>query len=130
MKKIKAWIGGILIGAIITYLLFFYQNSSQNREYKLVAVSWGTHINQSKWIYQIQVLAEDRNKDGVLEISAKAWNTSSWLGGHDFGILGTASDMGHAVRDYGTITWEPDKVTIGGSNGIKTSIGRKLLSKY
>ena len=129
MKKIIAWIGGIFIGAIFTYLVTSYRHSSSNREFKLVAVSWGTRINQPKWIYQIQVLAEDRNKDGVLEISAMAWNTSS-LDGHDFGILGTASDMGNAVRDYGTITWEPDNVTIGGSSGIKTSIGRKLLGKY
>lgn len=110
-------------------LLTTIYNSRSNREYKLVAISWGTHTNDTKkWIYQIQVLADDQNKDGILEISARACIVSSFSS-YDFGTLGTASDMGHAVREYGSITWQPDVVTIGGTSGIKSSLERNILDK-
>ena len=98
--------------------------------YELVAVSWGTPSSSPDlWLYQIQVLAKDENKDGILEISAKGCiGSSSYY--HKFGSLGTASDMGQAVREFGEITWKNDTVTIGGIRGIKASVERSQLEKH
>ena len=98
--------------------------------YELVAVSWGTRMESTNlWYYQIQVIANDQNKDDVLEVSARGCiGSSSYF--HDFGPLGTATNMGEAVQMFGTIKWEVEDVTIGGEGGVKASVKRSQLEKH
>lgn len=140
MKKLLPWIGGILIGVVLSclvggILLFvsFFDSIAEDQPdpvYELVATSWGTPVGSPDlWIYQVQVMTRDQDKDGVLEVTAKACiGSSSYY--HDFGTLGTAADMGEAVRRFGQINWESDTVTIGGSSGTVASVKRSQLEKY
>jgi hypothetical protein len=96
----------------------------------MVAVSWGNHTNNANlWIYQVQVAATDSAKKGSLDVSGRVC-----IGGgnyfHDLGTIGTASDMGDAVRRFGVIRWLPDRVTIGGAEGVKSTLLRTELQKH
>jgi hypothetical protein len=140
LKKLLPWFGGMLIGLLLSALLvgiyvlrsisdaFF--DIQPDPAYELVAVSWGTRMETTNlWLYQIQVIANDQNKDGILEVSAKGCiGSSSYF--HDFGPLGTATSMGEAVEMFGTIKWETDEVTIGGANGVKASVKRSQLERH
>ena len=137
MKKTIPWFGGILIGCIISALIagilivrdIFAEKPDPT--YELVAVSWGAAKADSsgRSIYQIKVIARDHDKDGILDVTAKGCiGSSSYY--HDFGSLGTAANMSEATRNYGIITWEDDKVTIGGNTGIKSSVMRSQLEKH
>jgi hypothetical protein len=136
MKRFIPWIGGLLIGLVLSgivagsLLLRSAFGNQADPAYELVAVSWGTPgSSPDAWIYQIQVIATDDNKDGILDVSAKGCiGSSSYC--HDFGRLGTASDMGQAVREFGAITWGEDAVSIGGTSGIKASVKRSQLEKH
>ena len=130
MKKLIPWIGGLLIGLILSGIVVLLRSEFLDPAYELVAVSWGTPTSSPNlWLYQIQVVAEDENKDGILEVSAKGCiGASSYY--HDFGPLGTATDMGQAVREFGAITWGDDTVTIGGTSGVRASVKRSQLEKH
>ena len=136
MKKLLPWIGGLLIGLFLSgliggvLLLRSVFADQADPAYELVATSWGTPVGSPNlWIYQIQVVAQDNNKDGILEVSGKGCiGSSSYF--HDFGSLGPAADMGEAVRKFGDIRWESDNVTIGGTGGVVASVMRSQLEKH
>lgn len=136
MNKFIPWFGGFMIGLILAgFLVGAFSLRSVLKDqadptFDLVATSWGTPIDEPDlWIYQVQVIAQDANGDGVLEVRGKVGiGSSSYL--HDFGPLGTASHMGEAVDKFGDIKWETDKVTIGGSGGIIASAPRSELQQH
>ena len=72
MKKLIPWIGGLLIGLVLSGIVVLLRSEFLDPAYELVAVSWGTPTSSPDlWLYQIQVVAGDENKDGILEVSAK-----------------------------------------------------------
>lgn len=136
MKGSLPWIGGALIGislcGVIAVKLIHRSESGPEPDpiYPLIAISWGTPMGQdSPWTYQVQVMAKDDDKDHVLEVSARVC-----IGGggyyHDMGNLGSATDKGDAVRQFGKIDWLPDRVTIGGEGGTKATLMRKNLQSH
>ena len=123
---------GLIIAGLISCILIVRDIFTEKPDptYELVAISWGNRMNGSdRKLYQIQVISNDHNKDGVLEVTAKGCiGSSSYY--HDFGVLGTASNMADAISKYGVITWEEDRVTIGGQAGIKSFVMRNQLEKH
>ena len=136
MKSVVPWLFGFLIGmilcAVIAGILILRSalGPRDDPEFRLVAVSWGSPMNQTQpWVYQAQVTANNSMNHGVYEITARVCiGSSSYF--QDLGVLGTAKDMGEAVRIYGQIVWLPDRVTVGGENGIKATLLRSELQKH
>lgn len=98
--------------------------------FNVVAVSWGiSKHNNIRSIYQVQVAASDPKNQGFLDVSARVC-----IGGgnyfHDLGTIGTAADMDDAVKRFGTIDWQLDRLTIGGTDGVKTTLLRSELEKH
>jgi hypothetical protein len=135
MKQLGSWIGGFLIGVFISLAWYVLQQlRSTLREddpsQDIVSVSWGTpRGNTNLWVYQIRVLARDSNSDGLLEVSAHCGIGSSTYR-RDFGSLGNATDIGDAVRKYGTVTWGEEALTIGGDGGPAFTIDRSTLEQH
>ena len=135
MRKLP-FIFGLIVGMVfscsiagVLVLRSAFARDSDPR-YDLVAVSWGSHTdNHSLWIYQVQVAASDSAEKGSLDVSARVC-----IGGgnyfHDLGIIGTASDMGDAAMRFGVISWQPDSLTIGGTDGVKATLPRSELPKH
>jgi hypothetical protein len=135
MRKLP-FICGLIVGVVfscvvagVLMLRAAFTHDSDPR-YDLVAVSWGSHTNNdSLRIYQVQVAASDPTKKGSLVVSARIC-----IGGgnyfHDLGPIGTASDMGDAAKRFGVISWQPDNLTIGGTDGVKTTLLRSELQKH
>ncbi len=136
LKKFMPWIGGMGIGVVASValggilLIFAFREDDADPAFELIAVSWGTPMDSTNlWIYQVQVTAVDPGQNGVLDVSARGCiGGSSYF--HDFGLLGTAKDKGEAVRKYGEIVWESDRVTIGGEDGIKAAVRRQQLERH
>ena len=136
MKKLTPWIGGAIIGMLISgviagiLLVASIFDDQPDPAYEMVATSWGTRVDSpDHWRYQIQVIAQDYDQDGVLEVTGRGCiGSSSYY--HDFGSLGTATNMGEAVQKFGDIIWEDDRVTIGGSGGVVASVKRAQLEKH
>ena len=98
--------------------------------HEVVAVSWGTPVSSpDQWIYQVQILTKRATDNGALEVRAHCCiGSDSYI--RDFGVLGTATNMGEAVRKYGTVTWEADTLTIGGGGTSVFSIARQTLEQH
>ncbi len=136
MKKRAPLLYGLLIGVLIgigfscavaAWLAVQSALTASDPRYDLVAVSWGGHTNsESLLIYQAQVEAKPSTKKGSFDILARVC-----IGGgnyfHDLGNIGTASDMGDAIERFGVITWLPDKLTVGGTDGVKATLMRSEL---
>lgn len=132
MKKLLPLLTGVLAGVILTLCVLIIQLflSNDDPRYDLIAVSWGSSMSgEGPWIYQIQVISDDANKDGVYEVYAKACIGSSDYY-HDFGEIGTARTKKELVDNFSLITWEKGVVTIGGISGQKASIKRAQLEKH
>lgn len=130
-----AFLAGLLAGIVISgsVALALAVRSAvvyTDPKYDLVAVSWGNRTdNRNLWIYQIQVTATNPDKNGQLDVSARV-TIGGGIYSHDFGKIGTASDMGDAMRRFGVIEWQPDQVTIGGADGVKATLPRSELQKH
>jgi len=137
MKKLLPWFLGMILGILVamTFIGILALNRLDNQRiddptYRLVAVSWGHSMNQSdNWLYQVQVLSTLPDVNGTVEISGRVC-----IGGgdywHNMGTVGTATNMGEATKKYGSITWLDDRITIGGSEGVKASLLRSALEKH
>jgi hypothetical protein len=136
MKKYLPWLLGALVGALLAtstlgvLALLNLDRPRADPAYRLVAVSWGTPAKQDHpWIYQVQVLASEPDMDGAVNVTARVC-----VGGsdhfHNMGFLGTAVNMGEASRQFGSIHWLEDRITIGGESGEQATLVRAELSKH
>jgi len=137
MNKLLPWILGTILGILVAVafigILALNRLDNQRSEdptYRLVAVSWGHSMKQSDtWPYQVQVLSTRADVNGTVEISGRVCiGRSNYY--HSMGTLGTATSMGEATKKYGSIVWLDDRITIGGSEGVKASLLRSTLEKH
>lgn len=121
--------GIVLCVAVAGVLALRAAFDSRDPRYEIVAVSWGNHTdNDQLWIYQVQVSAADSAKSGF-DVSARVClGDGNYF--HDMGPIGTASDMGDATKRFGVINWLPDRVTIGGADGVKATLQRNELQRH
>lgn len=129
---ISGLIVGILFSLVVAGILMLCSvfTSDSDPCYNVVAVSWGSNTHNSvRSIYQVQVAASDPKNQGFLDVTARVC-----IGGgnyfHDLGTIGIASDMDDAVKRFGTIDWQTDRLTIGGTDGIKATLLRNELQKH
>lgn len=133
MKKLFPWIAGFLIGVLLSVVIMGLAmivasfRATKDAAYDLVAVSWGAPMKQENpWIYQVQVIGDGHLPYGPTKVSARICIGD----GNRFyriGDLGTARDMGDAMRKFGHIEWLPDRITIGGEDGVKATLMRSDL---
>jgi hypothetical protein len=135
MRKILPWIGGAVIGAIFCLVVIFIDGLSsvdivrRDPTYDMVATSWGGPMNRPESrIYQMQVVTEDANDDGTLEVSARACRQGVFF--YTIGQIGSASDMAEAIREFGDIVWHEETVTVGGVSGTRGTFKRKRIETH
>jgi hypothetical protein len=131
IRILLAFLAGVAVCYVLSSVTWLLNSiSGKDPHSDLVAVSWGDHSTSvSPGHYQVQVSAQGTAPSNRLEVSAKVCigGLNHW---HEIGVLGTATDMGDATKRFGTIDWQPDRVTIGGTEGIKATLMRNELERH
>lgn len=98
---------------------------------RLIAVSWGDGTYGQAHYGAYVYLGEE--KDGRIEVKAKIqigrgtlWTNATY----DLGVIGTAQDPIDAVKRWGTLTWKPDGLEIGGEAGNPYLVPRQEFERH
>jgi hypothetical protein len=75
-------------------------------------------------LYHVQVAVGYPSEKGIRDVTARVYNRGN-TACHDLGKIGTATAPGDATRRFGQITWLANGLTIGGTDGVKTTLFRK-----